>query len=322
MALMLGLWFFVSSSGPAPFFAHVIFVGLPLLGAAGCFMVRRGMILDRRAGTLTDWSGVLFPMKHKTVPLGSPTRVLVRYIAPDSSDGSATYYAELEGAPEPVYLANSGDYDRVRRAAEDAALYLGVPLVDSSQEPPTQEKGRAPGSPADTTSRLEGSTRVVYVPASRGITAFVVAIIMAMWLAGPLYALALARPWVLKAGLAGAWLCVVVGALVWAERNRSVRYWLRASGAGLELESHWSFGRAVRRFARDELRQLDLVRGETNSDWEQAELLVRSATHRVRLGSHVPPAELRQRVQELRAGLDLPPGKAEAASQPGSSRPG
>jgi membrane protein YdbS with pleckstrin-like domain len=99
--------------------------------------------------------------------------------------------------------------------------------------------------------------------------------------------------------------------LVQAEHRRGLRHWLRASREGMEVESRWLFGHKRVLLPARSLQQVEVVRGGESGTWRHAELLVRGEGQQVRVGWHVPVAELRWRARELREAVGLHSGASE-----------
>jgi hypothetical protein len=319
--------------------------GVPTAVGLSIFFYRTGLFVDRRARTATTWWGVGFPWSRKTQPLGPEPRIRFsseRRKMPKS--GMMTFYlATLEGGPEPLVFQNHPEYEPVRESAEEVARYLGVPLEDATrdslekaqqvhdamqtalqaQEVPgwakqfvqdrmvaaAREQGlegfRAPGV---TTSQLEGGTRVVHIPPSGEKAPFVGALLIAGVFGGVLYASRaslLRDPWFMALFGGGMGLFLLVF-LVQAEHRRGLQHWLRASREGLEVESRWLFGHKRVLLPARSLQQVEVVRGSDSGTWRHAELLLRGEGQQVRVGWHVPVAELRHRARELREAAGLP----------------
>jgi hypothetical protein len=105
------------------------------IGAAMIFG-RSGMIIDRRKGTIVQWSGLLVPMKKTTYPLGYHDRITIRKDLRRSQ--KRTYYAYpivLKGShddEEGIVFDEPTDYSEARRTAEEITAFLKLPLVDTT----------------------------------------------------------------------------------------------------------------------------------------------------------------------------------------------
>lgn len=107
-----------------------IFVTVGLVLALG----RKGVLLDRRAGTLTVWWGLLMPWVRKAQPLTGINAVTITKELRSSKNGSYTVYVvRLDG---PVMTAVTCQewrtYEPARALGEACAKFLVVPLRDSS----------------------------------------------------------------------------------------------------------------------------------------------------------------------------------------------
>lgn len=298
---------------------YFLCLGMPLLSGLGLLSIRRGLSVDREKRTLTRWWGVglthgkAWPLsRSKTWPLESAERIAVRCDLPEDEEWPASYYAEVHGKSDSFTVESDHRYEAVRRNAEAIARSVGLSLEDTTlEEEPPERKKRIPSTPdlARTTAQSQGRSWIVQVPASRSLAPYY----QPLWLllASSFFVAALlsdskAMPSVLRLYALGACVCAVLFFLMRAERSRSVNYRLRGGGQGLEIEARWTFGRTRQWIEPRELRQIDVVRAKKARDWENAELLIRWEQSQIRLGSHVPRKELRERARELRAALELP----------------
>ena len=125
-----------SGGGGPPLLVTVIFGSIfTALGTAIMFG-RSGMIIDRRKGSIVQWSGLLVPMKKTTYPLGYHDRITIQKDLRRSQKRS--YYAYpialkvSHGASEGIVFDEPTDYSQARRTAEKISAFLKLPLVDTT----------------------------------------------------------------------------------------------------------------------------------------------------------------------------------------------
>lgn len=122
--------------GGAPLLVIVIFGSIFTAVGAAMMFGRSGMIIDRRKGTIVQWSGLLVPMKKTTYPLGYHDRITIRKDLRRSE--KRTYYAYpivlkgSHGDTEGIVFDEPTDYSQARRAAEEITAFLKLPLVDTT----------------------------------------------------------------------------------------------------------------------------------------------------------------------------------------------
>ncbi len=114
--------------------ALVILLGsvFALVGAILVFG-RAGLVLDRGRGWITQWYGLLVPMKRVEYLLDSIRQVEMDFSRGDS-DSADTWPVTLsgEGIPKPIAVAQPVEFAEARRIAEELARFLHKPLVDRS----------------------------------------------------------------------------------------------------------------------------------------------------------------------------------------------
>jgi hypothetical protein len=122
--------------GGPPLVVTVIFGSVfTVLGTALMFG-RSGMTINRRKGSIVQWSGLLVPMKKTTYPLGYYDRITIRKDLRRSK--KRTYYAYpialkgSHGTREGIVFDEPTDYPQARRTAEEITTYLRLPLVDTT----------------------------------------------------------------------------------------------------------------------------------------------------------------------------------------------
>lgn len=107
-----------------------------IAGAALVF-VRNGITIDRRSRTITQWWGLLTPMKRTGYNLDSFRSVRLDLHAGDRDSGDAcTINLIGSGRSAPFYIPSPNDYDAARRTAEQLSQFLGIPLEDRAAEKP------------------------------------------------------------------------------------------------------------------------------------------------------------------------------------------
>ena len=139
--------------------ALVILLGsvFALVGAILVFG-RAGLVLDRGRGWITQWYGLLVPMKRVEYLLDSIRQVEMDFSRGDS-DSADTWPVKLsgEGIPKPIAVAQPAKFAEARRIAEELARFLHKPLVDrSTGEKVTRDAGHLDESWRDRVGRTQG----------------------------------------------------------------------------------------------------------------------------------------------------------------------
>jgi hypothetical protein len=119
---------------PMPWFFSLV-MGVPFTAVGvGLVFGRGGKVLDRRAGTLTTWWGLLVPWKMTTRPLSDFASVSISREVRRTKNSSYTVYpVRLDsGERTGLTLEEPRDTSQARRLGEDAAKFLNVRLVDRS----------------------------------------------------------------------------------------------------------------------------------------------------------------------------------------------
>ena len=124
-----------SKSGEAPPWFFVIPFGAVFATVgAGLVLGRAGKEIDRRAGTVTTWWGLLVPFKSATRPLADFEAVQVTKEVRRSKNSTYTVFPVRLTASvgKNVSLEESRDAMKARKAGEEAAKFLGFKLIDRS----------------------------------------------------------------------------------------------------------------------------------------------------------------------------------------------
>jgi hypothetical protein len=107
------------------------------IAGAALVLVRNGITIDRRNRTITQWWGLLAPMKRTEYSLDSFGSVRLDLHAGDRDSGDAcTINLIGSGRSAPFYIPSPGDYDGTRRTAEQLSHFLGIPFEDTVAEEP------------------------------------------------------------------------------------------------------------------------------------------------------------------------------------------
>ena len=128
------LWLGPREEGYPPWYVGVAlgsaFVGLGAAMALG----RRGLVLDRGRGTLTQWWGLLVPLKRRRFSLAPHACVVVRAEAcREGASTSVTLSTALGGPRGPALgLEALGAAGESFQMARELAKFLALPLVDGA----------------------------------------------------------------------------------------------------------------------------------------------------------------------------------------------
>lgn len=118
---------------PAPLYVVIPF-GLVFASVGSIFVFGRyGIVIDKDAGEITTWYGLLTPMKTKREPLGELDEVRVtKELRRHSNSTNTVYPVRLVAGTKPLTIEENGTYGQSRKLAEDLATFLELPLVDQS----------------------------------------------------------------------------------------------------------------------------------------------------------------------------------------------
>ena len=133
MQIPLGIIPLEGSPGPLPSVFVVLFGSVFAAVGAGLVFGRSGIILDRGRGRITQWYGLLVPMKRTETMLDAIRQVEMNFSAGDS-DSAATWPVCLsgEGIAKPIVVVQPVDFAEARQVAEELSRFLRKPLADSS----------------------------------------------------------------------------------------------------------------------------------------------------------------------------------------------
>ena len=133
MQIPLGLIPMEGSPGPLPSVFVVLFGSVFAAVGAGLVFGRSGIILDRARGRITQWYGLLVPMKRTEYLLDAIRQVEMDFSRGDS-DSAATWPVKLsgEGIVKPIAVIQPMSFAEARQVAEELSRFLRKPLVDSS----------------------------------------------------------------------------------------------------------------------------------------------------------------------------------------------
>ncbi len=111
----------------------ILWGGILLMIAMAAFLGVSKVVLDRGAGTVVKWWGLLVPFRKKTKRLEEIKSVTLR--EQHAGDSGHVYAVALEaddGDPKPPRLAAPKGYQEARSLAEYVAGFLNKPMVDYS----------------------------------------------------------------------------------------------------------------------------------------------------------------------------------------------
>jgi len=133
MQIPLGLIPVEGSPGPLPSVFVVLFGSVFAAVGAGLVFGRSGIILDRDRGRITQWYGLLVPMKRTEYLLDAIRQVEMDFSRGDS-DSAATWPVKLsgDGIVKPIAVVQPMSFTEARQVAEELSGFLRKPLVDSS----------------------------------------------------------------------------------------------------------------------------------------------------------------------------------------------
>ncbi len=131
--IFTGVLFLQARQAPADTLS-LLWLSLPLLVGLGLLSYRSGHILDRGAGRLIHWRGLLLPLWRSEQPLSGTSHVYLGRERRGSGRNSRTCYpVQLRGtAGHRVELQAPGTYLKARKLAESIARFLTLELHDVS----------------------------------------------------------------------------------------------------------------------------------------------------------------------------------------------
>jgi len=131
MGASTGLW--AQKGRPPPWYFGVPFGAVFATVGAAFIFGRRGVRIDRRRGTVTEWWGPLFPFWKKDRPFAPYDHVsLTRELRKSKNSTYEVFPVRLRGGAPEAKVGEPRDYKRARREAEKVAAFVGLDLVDST----------------------------------------------------------------------------------------------------------------------------------------------------------------------------------------------
>ncbi|MCW8130525.1 MAG: hypothetical protein KIS92_09270 [Planctomycetota bacterium] len=140
----------------------------------GIVFYRSGITLDKRAGTITDWWGLPFPLSRKESKLEQAREVTIKAETRRSKNSSYTVYVvRLEGVDMQLKFDEHRAYETSRNLAERVAKFANVRIhdysgqgqsireagtLDESLQQRAERLGEVPAPPA----RMPDGCRVVH----------------------------------------------------------------------------------------------------------------------------------------------------------------
>ncbi|MBI4716297.1 MAG: hypothetical protein HY763_00675 [Planctomycetes bacterium] len=104
------------------------------LPALYLFTWRRGTIVDRAAGTVQTWCGVLAPMFRRVTSVEPEAVMLERAVIDDTNPLFVEVISLTRRSAPPVYVGRMSNVTRAHAVAENLAQFFGIPLLDRTEE--------------------------------------------------------------------------------------------------------------------------------------------------------------------------------------------
>ena len=107
----------------------------PLFAAVGFVLMlsRSGFIIDRKRCSVTQWWGLLIPMKRKEYNLDHFTKVRIEFRAEDKNSPDIFPISLVgAGSQASVPIVDLTDYEMALKAAEELASFTGKILEDTA----------------------------------------------------------------------------------------------------------------------------------------------------------------------------------------------
>jgi len=126
-------WVDVPLKDTTPETMHQVGMGLMVFGAM-CMTLRGGTTIDRQAGTVSRWIGLLIPMIRRTRAFEASA---VHLTHETTRQKGVTYHEYPIALVTPEGELQLGATDKVMpawNAAQSIAQFLGLELIDESQE--------------------------------------------------------------------------------------------------------------------------------------------------------------------------------------------
>ena len=119
---------------PMPIYFAIPFGGIFATVGAALVLGRAGKRIDRRAGTVSTWWGLLVPFRCKEMPLADFDKVAITHEVRRSKNSTYTVYpVRLRGeGSAKVDVETPRDEAKARALGEEIAKFLTLPLHDSS----------------------------------------------------------------------------------------------------------------------------------------------------------------------------------------------
>lgn len=107
------------------------------IAGSALVLVRNGITINRRSRTITQWWGLLMPMKRTEYRLDAFDCVRLDFYAGDrNSDDTYTINLIGSGHSTPFYIPSPGDYEGAHQMAEQLSRFLDIPFEDTVAEKP------------------------------------------------------------------------------------------------------------------------------------------------------------------------------------------
>jgi len=117
---------------PAPIIFGILFGGVFTLVGSILAFGRSGFDFDKRAGTIRDWSGLLFPMFTKIHAINAYNEVRIKREV--RKNKNSTYYVYevslCHNGDNPLKISAPTDMHDSRKLAEEIAKFVEMPLFD------------------------------------------------------------------------------------------------------------------------------------------------------------------------------------------------
>jgi hypothetical protein len=99
--------------------------------------------VDRRAGTIADWWGVVVPWRTKEFPLAHAKEVAIRAETRRTKNSTYTVYVVyIEGMDLKVKLSEDREYEKARTASERASKFTELDIRDYSGQGPSHREAK------------------------------------------------------------------------------------------------------------------------------------------------------------------------------------
>ncbi len=105
------------------------------LAGAALLLIRSEIAINRRSRTITQWWGLLIPMKRTVYQFDAFERVRLDIHAGDRDSGDTCIIHLIgSGQPSPFYIPSPADHEGARKASEQLSQFLGIPFEDTVAE--------------------------------------------------------------------------------------------------------------------------------------------------------------------------------------------